>query len=70
MGNGMGYDIFSDNTILYGYYMLFHFFWYVEHHITPHSLRVMALRSWRTLRCHLEAPKGQSNQSGLRDFKR
>jgi hypothetical protein len=44
--------------------------WYVEHHITPHSLRVMALRSWRTLICHLEAPKGQSSQSGLRDFKR
>jgi hypothetical protein len=43
---------------------------YVEHHITPHGLRVMALRSWRTLICHLEAPKGQSNQSGLRDFKR
>ena len=31
---------------------------------------VMALRSWRTLICHLEAPKGQSNQSDLRDFKR
>jgi hypothetical protein len=40
------------------------------YHITPHGLRVMALRSWRTLICHLEAPKGQSNQSGLRDFKR
>jgi hypothetical protein len=39
-------------------------------HITPHGLRVMALRSWRTLTCHLEAPKGQSSQSGLRDFKR
>jgi hypothetical protein len=47
-----------------------HFWWYVESHITPHGLRVMALRSWRTLICHLEAPKGQSNQSGLRDFKR
>ena len=46
--------------------MSFHFWWYVEHHITPHSLRVMALQSWRTLICHLEAPKGQS---GLRDFK-
>jgi hypothetical protein len=47
-----------------------YFWWYVERHITPHGLRVMALRSWRTLICHLEAPKGQSNQSGLRDFKR
>jgi hypothetical protein len=50
--------------------MSFHFCWYVECHITPHGLRVMALRSWRTLICHLEAPKGQSSQSGLRDFKR
>jgi hypothetical protein len=70
MGNGMSYDIFLDNTILYGYYMSCHFWWYVERHITPHGLRVMSLRSWRTLICHLEAPKGQSNQSGLRDFKR
>jgi hypothetical protein len=31
---------------------------------------ILALRSWRTLICHLEAPKGQSSQSGLRDFKR
>jgi hypothetical protein len=46
------------------------YWWYVQCHITPHGLRVMALRSWRTLRCYLEAPKGQSNQSGLRDFKR
>ena len=45
-----------------------HFWWYVESHITPHGLRVMALRSW-TLICHLEAPKGQSSQSGLRVFK-
>ena len=50
--------------------MSFHFWWYVERHITPHGLRVMALRSWWTLKCHLETPKGQSNQSGLRDFKR
>jgi hypothetical protein len=50
--------------------MSFHFCWYVERHITPHGLRVMALRSWRTLTCHLEAPKSQSSQSGLRDFKR
>src|ERR1700722_11726134 len=48
--------------------MSFHFLWYVERDITPHGLRVMALRSWRTLICHLEAPKDQSNQSGLRDF--
>ena len=50
--------------------MSFHFYWYVERHITPHGLRVMPLESWRTLICHLEAPKGQCNQSGLRDFKR
>jgi hypothetical protein len=48
--------------------MSFHFWWYVEHHITPHGLRFMALRIWRTLMSHLEAPKGQSSQSGLRDF--
>jgi hypothetical protein len=47
--------------------MSFNFCWYVEHHINPHGLRVMTLRSWRTLICHLEAPKGQSRQSGLRD---
>ena len=66
----MSFYIFASNTILYGWYMLFHFWCYVEHHITPHGLRAMALRSWRTLICHLEAPKGQSSQSGLRDFKR
>ena len=70
MGNRMNYDTFLDNTILYGEYMSFHFWWYVERHITPHGLRVMALRSWRTLKCHLEAAKGQSSHSGLRDFKR
>ena len=68
MGNDMHYDIFSDNNILYGYYMSCHFWWYVERHITPHDLRVMALRSRRTLTCHLEAPKGQSSQSGLKVF--
>ena len=47
-----------------------HFWWYVEHHITPHGLRVMALRSCMSLTCHLEAPKGRSSQSGLRDFRR
>ena len=65
----MSFDIFVGNNILYVYYMSCHFWWYVECHITPHSLRVMALRTWRTLICHLEAPKGQSSQSGLRDFK-
>ena len=70
MGNSMSFDIFLGNTILDAYYMSGHFWWYVERHITPHCLRVMALRSWRTLICHLEAQKGQSNQSGLRDFKR
>jgi hypothetical protein len=49
--------------------MSFHFLWYVERHITPHSLRVMVLRSWRILTYHLEAPKSQSSQSGLIDFK-
>jgi hypothetical protein len=66
----MIFAIFEGNTILYGYYMSFHFCRYVERHITPHGLIVMALQSWRTLICHLEAPKGQSSQSGLRDFKR
>jgi hypothetical protein len=66
----MIFSIFEGNAILDGYYMSFHFWWYVECHITPHDLKVMALRSWRTLTCHLEAPKGQSSQSGLRYFKR
>ena len=66
----MSFDILAGNTILYGWYMSFHFFWYVERHITPRSLRFMALRSWRTLLCHLEDPKGQSSQSRLRDFRR
>ena len=70
MCNGMSYDLFSDNTILYVYYMSCHFWYYVEHHLPPHGLRVMALRSWRNLICHLEAPKCQSSQSDLRDFKR
>jgi hypothetical protein len=70
MDNGIIFAIFEGNTILDGYYMSFHFWWYVERHITPHGLRVMALRSWRTLICHLEAPKGQSSQSGLGDFRR
>jgi hypothetical protein len=39
----MSFDIFAGNTILYGWYMSFHFWWYVECHITPHGLRVMAL---------------------------
>jgi hypothetical protein len=65
----MSFDIFLGNIILYGNYMSFHFCWYVELHINPHGLRVMALRIWRTLICHLEAPKGQSSQSGFRDFK-
>jgi hypothetical protein len=64
----MSFNIFLGNTILYGYYMSFHLWCYVECHITPHGLRVMALRSWRTLICHLEAPKGQSSQSDLRVF--
>jgi hypothetical protein len=66
----MSFVIFASNTILYGWYMSFDLWWYVERHITPHGLRVMALRSWRTLLSHLEAPKGQSSQSGLRDFRR
>jgi hypothetical protein len=41
----MSFDIFVGKTILDGYYMSFHFHWYVERHITPHGLRVMALRS-------------------------
>jgi hypothetical protein len=34
--------------------LVMQFPWYVECHITPHSLRVMALRSWRTLTYWLE----------------
>jgi hypothetical protein len=66
----MSFDIFSGNNILYVYYMSFCLWWYVECHITPHGLRVIDLQSWRTHICHLEAPKGQSSQSGLRDFRR
>jgi hypothetical protein len=66
----MIFDIFEGNTIIDGYYMSFHFCWYVEIHINPHGFIVMALQRWRTLLCHLEAPKGQSSQSGLRDFRR
>ena len=47
----MIFSIFEGNTILDGLYMSFHFWWYVECHITPHGLRVMALRSWRTHGC-------------------
>jgi hypothetical protein len=68
MYNAMSFDIFVGNTILYGYYMAFHFWWYVERHITPHGLRVMALRIWRTLMSQLKSPKDQSSQAGLRDF--
>jgi hypothetical protein len=39
----MIFALFEGNTIIYGYYMSFHFWWYVECHITPHGLRVMAL---------------------------
>ena len=67
MYNGMSFNIFEGNNILYGYYMSFHFFWYVEHHITPRGLRVMALQSWRTLICWLEAPKGQISQSSCKE---
>jgi hypothetical protein len=67
MDNGMGFDIFEGNTISYGYYMSCHFWWYVECHITTHGLRVMALRSWRTLICWLEAPKGQRSQRGCKE---
>ena len=34
---------------------------------TPHGLRVMDLRSWRTLICWLEAPKGQRSQSAYKE---
>jgi hypothetical protein len=34
--------------------------------ITPHGLIVMVLRSWRTLICRLEAPKGQRSQRSLK----
>ena len=48
MDNGMSLDIFTGNNILYGWYMSFHFWWYVERHITRHGQRVMTMRSWRT----------------------
>jgi hypothetical protein len=44
-----------------------HFWWYVERHITPHGLRVMALQIWRTLISWLEAPKGQRSQSAFKE---
>jgi hypothetical protein len=34
--------------------------------ISPNGLRVMVLRSWRTLICRLEAPKGQRSQRSLK----
>jgi hypothetical protein len=37
MYNGMSFNIFESNTILYGYYMSFNFHWYVERHITSHG---------------------------------
>jgi hypothetical protein len=37
MYNGMSFDIFEGSTILYGYYMSFHFQWYVERYITHHG---------------------------------
>jgi hypothetical protein len=58
---------FVSETIVDGYFLSFHFQWYVERHITPHDLSVMALRSWRTLICWLEAPKGQRNQSSYKE---
>jgi hypothetical protein len=67
MYNSMSFNIFEGNTILYGYYMLCHLWWYVERHITPHGLRVMALRSWRTLICWFEAPKGQRSQRACKE---
>jgi hypothetical protein len=67
MYNGMSFDIFAGNTIIYRYYMSFHLWWYVERHITPHGLRVMALRSWRTRICRLEAPKGQRSQRACKE---
>jgi hypothetical protein len=35
MDNGISFDIFVGSTILYRYYMKFHFQWYVKIHITP-----------------------------------
>jgi hypothetical protein len=67
MYNGMGFDIFEGKTIVDGYYMSYHLWWYVECHITPHGLRVIALRSWRTLICWLETPKGQRNQRSCKE---
>ena len=63
----MNFDIFAGKTILDGYYMSCHFWWYVERHITPHGLRVMALQIWRTLICWLEDPKGQRSQSTCKE---
>jgi hypothetical protein len=62
MYNGMSFNIFEGNNILYGFYISCHFWWYVERHINPHGLRVMALQSWKTLICWLKAPKGQISQ--------
>jgi hypothetical protein len=38
MYNGTSFNIFEGNPTLYGYYMSFHFQWYVECHISPSQL--------------------------------
>jgi hypothetical protein len=58
---------FVSETILDGQCLSCHFRWYVEHLINPHGLRVIALRSWRTLICWLEAPKSQRSQSAYKE---
>ena len=58
----MSFDIFVGNNILYGYYMAFHFYWYVELHINPHGLRVMALQRWRTPTWRLEASRSKKSK--------
>ena len=65
--NEMKINEFVSGTILDGYFLSYHFRWYVKCHITPHGLRVMALRSWRTLICRLEAPKGQRSQRACKE---
>ena len=54
LNNEMKSSELVSETILYGYFLSFHFRWYVERPITPHGQRVMAMRSWRTQVCVMD----------------
>jgi hypothetical protein len=65
--NEMKISEFVSETILDGKCLSCHLVWYVECHITPHGLRVMALQRWRTHISRLEAPKGQKSQRDCKE---